>query len=80
MPNITLSITEQLKKRIETYSSIKWSNVVRSVIEQKLDAFEEAERIASKSKLTLKDFEPISKKIEAATVKEARALLNEIDR
>ena len=32
MPNITLSISEELKKEMEKYSSVKWSSAVRNVM------------------------------------------------
>jgi hypothetical protein len=80
MPNITLSISEETKRKLEEHPSIKWSNVVRSVIERKLWEFEEAERLAKKSRLQASDFEPVSEKIAVAARKQARKLLNESNR
>ena len=77
MPNLTLSVTDKTKERMDSHPSIRWSNVVRSLIEKKLDDFEEAERLAQKSRLTQKDFEPILKKIESASRKHAKRLLSE---
>jgi len=77
MPNMTLSVSDETKDRMDSHPSIKWSNVVRSVIEKKLDDFEEAERLAQKSKLTQKDFDPILKKIESASRKHVKRLLSE---
>ncbi len=77
MPNITLSISEELKKEMEKYSSVKWSSAVRNVIEQKIADFEEAESIAKKSRLNWKTWKPISAKISKNAVKHAKALLNE---
>lgn len=77
MPNITLSVTEEVKRRIDAHPSIKWSSVVRSVIERKLSDFEEAERLASKSKLKPVDFDAVSRKISQSAGMRARKLLHE---
>ena len=77
MPNITLSISEELKKDMEKYSSVKWSSAVRNVIEQKIADFEEAESIAKKSRLNWKTWKLISAKISKNAAKHAEELLNE---
>jgi hypothetical protein len=77
MPNITLSISEELKKEMEKYSSVKWSSAVRNVIEQKIADFEDAESIAKKSRLNWKTWKRISAKISKNAAKHAEALLNE---
>ena len=77
MPNITLSISEELKKEMEKYSSVKWSSAVRNVIEQKIADFEDAESIAKKSRLNWKTWKLISAKISKNAAKHAEALLNE---
>ena len=63
MPNITLSIPEELMEKMKNFREIKWSEVARRAIEQRIRDFEEIEQIASKSKLTLKDAELLGKKI-----------------
>ena len=80
MPNITLSISEELKKEMEKYSSVKWSSAVRNVIEQKIADFEEAESIAKKSRLNWKSWKLINAKISKNAAKYAEALLNENNR
>ena len=77
MPNITLSISEELKKEMEKYSSVKWSSAVRNVIEQKIADFEEAESLAKKSRLNWKTWKLIHAKISKNAAKHAEALLNE---
>jgi hypothetical protein len=77
MPNITLSISKELKREMEKYSSVKWSSAVRNVIEQKIADFEEAESIAKKSRLNWKTWKLISAKISKNAAKHAEALLNE---
>jgi hypothetical protein len=77
MPNITLSISEELKREMEKHSSVKWSSAVRNVIEQKIADFEEAESIAKKSRLNWKTWKLMSAKISKNAAEHAEALLNE---
>ena len=77
MSNITLSVTEETKDRMDMHRSIKWSSVVRAVIKRKLDDFEEAEALARKSTLTEDDVRMLSSKVDKAMAKHARKLLNE---
>ncbi len=77
MPNVTLSFSDETKKRMRRHPEIKWSSVVRSVIERKLDDFEQAERLAGKSALSEKDVAFLSFKVNRALGKHARKLLNE---
>ncbi|MDP1695313.1 MAG: hypothetical protein Q8L29_00165 [archaeon] len=66
MTNMTLSIPEELHKKMKKFSEIRWSEIARTAIEQRIDDLEVMNRIASKSKLTKKDVEEISKKIKRA--------------
>ena len=63
MVSITLSIPEELHKKMKGFSEIKWSEIVRKMLEQKIKDLEIIERIASKSRITKKDIERISKEI-----------------
>lgn len=80
MPNITLSITEETKKKMAAHPHVKWSNAVRSIIERKLEDFAEAERLAQKSTLTEKDVKMLSEKVAKDLAKHAKRLLNESNR
>ena len=66
MANMTLAIPDELHKRMKNLSEIRWSEVVRKVLEQRVNDLEAMEKIVSKSKLTKKDAEDISKKIKRA--------------
>ena len=59
------------------HPSVKWSSAVRSIIEQKLADFDEAERIAKRSKFSWKDWKLTDRKISKSAAKHAEALLNE---
>ena len=63
MGNITLSLPDELHEKMKKLSEVRWSEVARRAIEQRVNDLEEMNRIASKSKLTQKDVDEISKKI-----------------
>lgn len=63
MTNITLSIPEELHKKMKQLSDIRWSEIARRAIEQRINDLEEINRIVSKSKATQKDIDELSEKI-----------------
>lgn len=67
MVNITLSVPEGLHKKMKGFSEIRWSEVARKAIEQRVNDLEVMNKIASKSKLTKKDAEELSKKIKKSS-------------
>jgi hypothetical protein len=69
MTNMTLAIPDELMQKMRRFQEIKWSEVARKAIEQRTNELEMIEKIASKSKLTQKDADEISKKIKAAAAK-----------
>ncbi len=69
MTNMTLAIPDELHKKMKEFSDIRWAEVARNAIEQRIEDLEVMNRIASKSKLTKKDVEEISKKIKSAAAK-----------
>ncbi len=69
MTNMTLSIPEELHKKMKQMSEIKWSEVARRAIEERINDLEVMNKIAFKSKLTKKDVDEISKKIKRAAAK-----------
>ena len=74
MVNMTLSIPEELFKKMKKFSEIRWSQVARSAIEQRVDDLEVMNKITSKSKLTKKDVEEISKKIKRGIAKKHKLI------
>ena len=63
MKNITLSVPDELLKKMRQFDEIKWSTIVRKIIEQKVKDLEMLEKITSKSRLTREDAGEISKQI-----------------
>ena len=69
MVNMTLAIPEELHKKMKTHNDIKWTEVMRNAIEQRVEDLEVMNRIASKSKLTKKDADEIAEKIKRGIAK-----------
>ncbi len=63
MPNVTLSIPKDLHTKMKKHSEIRWSEVIRRTISEKIEDLELINRIASRSKLTQNDVDEISRKI-----------------
>jgi len=47
MTNITLSIDDEVYKKMRLYSEIKWSEFVRKVIKKRIDELETLKKISS---------------------------------
>jgi len=63
MPNMTLAIPKELHKKMKQMNEVRWSEIARRAIEERINDLEVMNKIASKSKLTKKDVDEISKKI-----------------
>ena len=64
MVNITLSLPEELKKSLDKHSEINWSEVARQAFKDKLSKLAILEKFSSKFKLSEKDIEELSNKID----------------
>lgn len=71
MVNVTLSVPDEMKQRMDSHRHIKWSSAIRSVIKKKLDDFETAEKLAGKSRLTDEDVRKLSRKVEESMAEHA---------
>ncbi len=69
MVNVTLSIPEELHSRMKHYSEIRWSEVIRKTIAEKIDRLEMMDKLSGKSRLTRKDVDALSKKIDSGVAK-----------
>jgi len=65
MTNVTLAIPEDLHKRMKRHSEIRWSEVIRKTISEKVDDLEMMDKLSGKSKLTKKDIGLLSQKIDS---------------
>ena len=70
MGNITLALPDDLQEKMRKHSEIRWSEVVRKSIAQRIELLEMMDKIAKKSKLTQKDVDEISRKIKREVARE----------
>jgi len=69
MANMTLAIPDELHKKMKQMSDIRWSEIARRAIEQRINDLEIMDKITSKSKFTKKDIEELSEKIKTSSAK-----------
>ena len=69
MGNITLSIPDDVHKDMKQFSEVRWSEVARKAIIQKLETLHMADRLAKKSKLSEKDVSEFSNIIKSLATK-----------
>jgi hypothetical protein len=74
MGTISVSVEDEMKSRMTELEEINWSAVARNAFEEKLKEVEILKRLASKSKLTAKDAQEISKKINESMAKKFRSM------
>ena len=67
--NVTISLPEELYKRMKVHEEISWSATIRKMIEQKMKDLEFMDRLSSKSQLTEEDVLRLSEKIDKKTAK-----------
>ena len=70
MPNVTLSIPEELHQKMRKHSEMRWSEVVRKSISQKIEDLELMDKLTKKSKLTQADVDEIAHKIDKEVFEE----------
>ncbi|MBS3119507.1 hypothetical protein J4475_01650 [Candidatus Woesearchaeota archaeon] len=72
MVNMTLAIPEEMRREMKRHPDVRWSQVARDAIKEKLgrlQSWEQVEKIVQKSKLTEKDAEEIGNRIKKAAAK-----------
>ncbi len=55
MVSLTLSVPEELKKKMDRFGIINWSAVARGAIEEKIVMLEQMDKLLANSKLTEED-------------------------
>lgn len=63
MVNMTLSVSEELHKKMKKHTELKWSDIARLAFEKKLMELELVDKLLNKSILTEKDAESIGHKV-----------------
>jgi metal-responsive CopG/Arc/MetJ family transcriptional regulator len=74
MGTLSVSVPDELKERMDKLDEINWSAVARKAFEQKIEQIEFLQKISKKSKLTEKDAEKISVKINENMAKKFRRM------
>lgn len=69
MVNMTLSLPGELHKGMKEFPEIKWAEVARRAIEQRVNDLKVLNKLAAKSKLTEKDIAELGKKIKASAAR-----------
>ncbi len=69
MTNITLAIPDPVHKKMKQFSEIRWSEVARKAIVEKIETLRIAEKLAKKSKISEKDVKEFNKKIKSLATK-----------
>jgi len=59
MPNITLALPEDLHRKMKAHPEVKWSEVVRRVIAQRIRDLERMDAIARRSTLAAGDVDEL---------------------
>jgi hypothetical protein len=69
MGNITLSLPDNIHKQMKHFSEVRWSEVARKAILEKLELLQLAEKLVQKSKLTDEDVKAFNKKVKSSANK-----------
>lgn len=69
MANITLSLPESVHRIVKNHREIRWSEVARAAISSHARKLEVMDKMASKSRLTLRDVEEINEKVKEGLIR-----------
>lgn len=73
MPNMTLAIPEELKKKMDQFKEINWSEVARQAIQEKTTMLEKMNRLLLKSELDESDIENHSAQVKKSVLRKHKA-------
>ena len=74
MGTLSVSVPEELKRKMSQMDEVNWSAIARKAFEEKIEEIEFLKEIANKSKLTIKDVREISTKINTNMSKKFRGM------
>jgi len=72
MPNITLAVSEDLKKDMDLFKFMNWSSVARSAIEEKIKVMKMFKEFTKDSTMTEEDAIELGRKVKAGMAKRLR--------
>jgi len=70
MPELTLTLPQELFDKIQKYKEIRWENVAKEIIEKKIRDLERTDQLLEKSNLTVEDVETIAEAVDDSVRKE----------
>jgi len=59
VPNITLTVPPELHRKMKAHPEIKWSEVVRRIIAERIRDLERMDTLARRSRLTIRDIDAL---------------------
>lgn len=77
MVNITLSVPVGLKKKMDEHDEIKWSGVIRSVLEERIALMEELDNVAEANHISEEDVDVLTKSFNEGLRKRVDAMFDE---
>jgi hypothetical protein len=75
VPNITLAVPEELKKKMDEFPEINWSEVARQAIWEKASQLSILRTITSRSRIKGKDALALGKKINRSLARKYKELV-----
>ncbi|MDO8538540.1 MAG: hypothetical protein Q7S21_06655 [archaeon] len=63
MTNITISVSEDFKKKMDKFPELNWSAVARKAIGEKMELLEKMDKLLENSKFTEKDALEMGRKV-----------------
>ncbi|PSP47919.1 hypothetical protein BRC75_08220 [Halobacteriales archaeon QH_7_69_31] len=77
MPNVTVSVDDSLKDRMDDHPEINWSEVARQAIREKIRDLRVMEELVEGSELTEEDVDELAARIDQGATEEAMADLDD---
>ena len=77
MPNITLSVTEELKRKMDSMPELNWSESVREFLSEKVKRaalLKKLDKLLENSELTEEDVQELSKRARKGRFTELKAM------
>ncbi|MGQ0798358.1 MAG: hypothetical protein ACT4OI_10935 [Methanobacteriota archaeon] len=72
MPNLTLSVPDDLHRKMKRHPEVKWSEIVRRILASKIRDLERMDRLAAKSVLTGEDVDFLDHLVKESLLKRYR--------
>ena len=69
MVNMTLALPEELHSKMKRFSEIKWAEVARRAMQEKIADLEEMNKMLVRSKISKKDADRVSENIKRSAAK-----------